>query len=164
MLQHVMSQVTTGIRWQPAYKTNPVSPGIKKDFPGSAVCPERLCSDVHLLHAQVPGWRGLTWAASDGRDRQAAEEEVHGGQEGLQKADRAESRASMGGKVDFIGVRAGWLEERLILTGRPGGKERVMRSLMCVNMHLERLRLTISITFRNQQDLLSCPFTTGIKM
>lgn len=30
----------------------------------------------------------------------------------------------MGGEVDFIGVRAGRLEERLILTGRPGGKER----------------------------------------
>ncbi len=29
----------------------------------------------------------------------------------------------MGGKVDFIGVRAGWLEERLILTGRPTGEE-----------------------------------------
>lgn len=29
----------------------------------------------------------------------------------------------MGGKVDLVGVRAGWLKERLILTGSPGGKE-----------------------------------------
>lgn len=29
----------------------------------------------------------------------------------------------MGGEVDFIWVRAGWLEERFILTDRPGGKE-----------------------------------------
>lgn len=78
----------------------------------------RLCSDSHLLQAQVPGGRGLTWAAGDRRDRQAAEEEVHGGEKGLQKTDGAESGASMGGKVDFIGVRAGRLEERFILTGR----------------------------------------------
>ena len=78
----------------------------------------------------------MTRAAGDGRDRQATEEEVHGGQEGLQEADRAESRASVGGEVDFVGVRAGWLEERLILAGRSGGKEvrRVMRSLICVKI------------------------------
>lgn len=97
------------------YISHPVSA-----CPGSAMwfSPERLCSDIHLLHAQVPGRRGLTWAASDGRYRQATKEEVHGGQEGLQKTDRAESWASVGGEVDFIGVRAGWLEESLILIGR----------------------------------------------
>lgn len=66
----------------------------------------------------MPGRRGLTRAAGDGRDRQASEEEVHGGQEGLQETDGAEGGASVGGKVDFIGVGAGRLEERLILTGR----------------------------------------------
>lgn len=71
----------------------------------------------------MSGRRGLTWAAGDRRHRQATEEEVHGGQEWLQKTDGAESRASMGGEVDFIGVRTGWLEQRFILTSRPGGKE-----------------------------------------
>ncbi len=71
----------------------------------------------------MPGRRGLTWVPGDRRDRQATEEEVHGGQEWLQKTDGAECRASMGGEVDFIGVRAGWLKEGLILTGRAEGKE-----------------------------------------
>lgn len=96
------------------------------------VSPEVLCADIHLLHAEVSGRRSLTWAAGDRRHRQATEEEVHGGQEGLQKTDRAESRASMGGEVDFIGVRARWLEEWFILTCRPGGKaekKRVKRSI-----------------------------------
>lgn len=91
-------------------------------YPVSAVRfrPER---SLHLLHAQVPGGRGLTWAARDRRHRQAAEEEVHGGQEGLQKTDGAESGASVGGKVHFIGVGAGWLQEGLILTDGPAGEE-----------------------------------------
>lgn len=76
-----------------------------------------------LLHTQVPRGRGLTWAAGDWRDWQAAEKEVHGGQQGLQKTDGAESRASMWGKVDFIGIGAGWLKERLILTAGAEGKE-----------------------------------------
>ena len=79
--------------------------------------------DMHLLHAQVPCRRGLTGAASDGGHRQAAEEEVHGGQQRFQKTDRTESRASVRGKVDFIRVRARWQEKILILTSRPGGKE-----------------------------------------
>ena len=39
----------------------------------------------------------------------------------------------MRGEVDFVGVRAGWLEEGLVLTGgRPGGKEmgRAMESMV----------------------------------
>lgn len=93
----------------------------------SGFSPERFRSDtdVHLLHTQVPCGRGLTRAAGNRRDRQAAKEEVHGGQEGLQETDGAESRASVGGEVDFIGVRAGWLQESLILTDRTEGKERV---------------------------------------
>jgi len=83
----------------------------------------RLRSDIHLLQAQVPCGRGLTWAAGDRRDWQATEEEVHGGEKGLQETDRAESGASMGGEVDFIGVRTGRPDERLILTGRPGDRE-----------------------------------------
>lgn len=117
-----MRQGTAGICWHRTYKTYPVPAG-----PGSALwfSPERLWSDngIQLLHTQVPCGRGLTWTASDWRDWQATEEEVHGGQQGLQKTDRAESGASVGGKVDFIGVRTGWLEDKFILTGRPGGKE-----------------------------------------
>lgn len=71
-----------------------------------------------LLHAQVSGGRSLTGAAGDRRHRQAAEQEVHGGQQGLQETHGAESGASVGGEVDFIGVRAGRLEERFVLTGR----------------------------------------------
>lgn len=73
----------------------------------------------HLLHAQVPGGRHLTWTASDWRDGQAAEEKVHGRQEGLQKTHRAEGGASMRGKVDFIEVRARWLERRFVITREP---------------------------------------------
>lgn len=76
-----------------------------------------------LLHTQVPRGRGLTGAAGDWRDWQAAEKQVHGGQQGLQETDGAESRASMWGKVDFIGIGAGWLKERLILTAGAEGKE-----------------------------------------
>lgn len=76
-----------------------------------------------LLHTQVPRGRGLTGAAGDWRDWQAAEKEVHGGQQGLQETDGAERRASMWGKVDFIGIRAGRLKERLILTAGAEGKE-----------------------------------------
>lgn len=74
-------------------------------------------------HAQVSGGRGLAGAAGDGRHRQAAEQQVHGGQEGLQQADGAESGASVGSEVDFVGVGAGRLEEGLVLTGRPAGGE-----------------------------------------
>lgn len=71
----------------------------------------------------MPRGGGLTWAAGDRRDRQATEEEVHGRQQGLQEADGAESRASVWGKVDFIGIGAGWLKERLIQTAGAVGKE-----------------------------------------
>lgn len=146
--------MSAGICWYATYETHPVSPD-----PGRAVriSPEELCSDLHLLHAQVSGRRGLTWAACDRRHRQTTEEEVHGGQEGLQKTDRAESRASVGGKVDFIGVRAGWLEERFILTSRPGGKdtERVMRPVAVFRQSIFRcyccftLQLMMFFTFWN---------------
>lgn len=76
-----------------------------------------------LLHTQVPRGRGLTWAARDWRDWQATEKEVHGGQQGLQETDGAESRASVWGKVDFIGIWAGGLKESLILTVSAEGKE-----------------------------------------
>lgn len=112
----VVSQVNTGICWHPAARLNP----------------ETLCSDIHLLHTQVPGGRGLTWAAGDRRDWQATEEEVHGGQEGLQETDGAESGASVGGEVYLIGIRAGGLEERLFLTGRAEGEE--MGSMKCQNI------------------------------
>ena len=82
-----------------------------------------ISSDVHLLHAEVPGRRRLSRAAGDRRHRQTPEEEVHGGQEGLQETDGAESRASVGSKVHFVGVGAGQLEERLIQTSKPGGEE-----------------------------------------
>lgn len=101
-----------------AFETNPGSPGLEDPPFPEWFTPE----DVHLLHAQVPGRRRLTWAASDRRDWQAAEEKVHGRQEGLQETDRAESGASMGGKVHFIEVRAGRLEERFVMTRRPGGE------------------------------------------
>lgn len=74
--------------------------------------------EVRLLHAQVSGGRSLTGAASDRRHREATEQEVHGGQQGLQEADGAESGASVGGKVDFVGVGAGRLEEGFVQTGR----------------------------------------------
>lgn len=75
----------------------------------------------------MPRGGGLTWAASDRGDRQAPEEEVHGGQEGLEETDGAESRASVGGEVDFIGVRAGGLEEGLLLTGGAAGEKEMER-------------------------------------
>lgn len=75
------------------------------------------------LHAQVPGGRRLTRAAGDRRHGQAAEEQVHGGEEGLEEADGAEGRASVRGEVDFVGVGAGRLQERLILTARPGWRD-----------------------------------------
>lgn len=75
------------------------------------------------LHAQVPGGRRLTRAAGDRRHGQAAEEQVHGGQEGLEEADGAEGRASVWGEVDFVGVGAGRLQERLVLTARPGWRD-----------------------------------------
>lgn len=97
-------------------------------------------TSIYLLHTQVPCGRGLTWAAGDWRHWQAAKEEVHGGQQGLQKTDRTESRASMGGEVDFIGVRAGWLEEGLILTDRPERREGGGGGL--VGMYPTKLQLT----------------------
>lgn len=111
------------------------------------VSPERrLGSDIHLLRAQVPRGRGLTGAAGDRRDRQAAEEEVHGGQKRLQETDRAESGASVGGKVNFIGVRAGRLEERLVLTGRPGEKRPyVQKSTGIKGLKAKTLHLVIHI-------------------
>lgn len=114
------------------------------------VSPEALCSDIHLLHAQVSGRRGLTWAAGDRRHRQAAEEKVHGGQEGLQKTDGAESRASVGGEVDFIGVRAGRLEERFVLTSRPGGKAvEKSKEVSSIQIVLFTLQLKTFGTFSN---------------
>lgn len=95
-------------------ETHPVFAGPGSD--GPRFSPRHLPGS---LHAQVPGGRRLTRAAGDRRDGQAAEEQVHGGEEGLEEADGAEGRASVRGEVDFVGVRAGRLQERLVLTARP---------------------------------------------
>lgn len=72
---------------------------------------------THSVSWGLAGGGALTRAASDRRDRQATEEQVHGGQEGLQQTDGAEGRASIGGEVHLVGVRAGWPEDGLTLTG-----------------------------------------------
>lgn len=70
------------------------------------------------LHAQVSCWRCLSGTSSDRRDRKPPEEEVHGGQEGLEEADGAESRASVRGEVYFVEIWTRRCKERLLLTGR----------------------------------------------
>lgn len=75
------------------------------------------------LHAQVPGGGHLARAASDRGDRQAAEEQVHGWEEGLEEADGAEGGASVRSEVDLVGVGAGRLQRGLVLAARPGWKD-----------------------------------------
>lgn len=70
----------------------------------------------------MPGGGHLTRAARDRGDGQAAEEQVHGREEGLQEADGAESRASVRSEVDLVGVGARRLQQSLILAARPGWK------------------------------------------
>lgn len=113
----------------------------------------------HLLHPQVPRGRGLTGAAGDWGDWQATEKEVHWGQQGLQKTDGAESRASMWGKVDFIGIRAGWLEERFILTagaeGQDAKKKKELPNFECTRCQLSEQYQYLFLIIGNILSILS---------
>lgn len=114
-----MSQVSSGICWHCVTEvTNPVPAG---QGSGSRLGPYY---PPHSLHAQVSSGGHLARAASDRRDRQAAEKQVHGWEEGLQEADGAEGRASVRSEVDLVGVGAGRLQQDLVLAARPGWKDR----------------------------------------
>lgn len=60
------------------------------------------------------GAHARAWAAGCRRDSQAAEQQVHGGEQRLGEADGAEGRTPVGGEVYLVGVWAGgdegWLE------------------------------------------------------
>lgn len=60
------------------------------------------------------GARPVAGATACRRDGEAAEQQVHGGQQGLEEAHRAEGWAAVWGEVYFVGVWAGgdegWLE------------------------------------------------------
>lgn len=104
--------------WRCAEETNPIPAG-----QGSASRFDPYCPPRASLHAQVPGGGHLTRAASDRGHGQAAEEQVHGWEEGLEEADGAEGRASVRSEVDLVGVRAGRLQQSLVLAARPGWED-----------------------------------------
>lgn len=70
----------------------------------------------------APSGRPLARATACWRDGEAAEQQVHGGKQGLEEADGAEGGAPMGGEVYLVGVWAGgdegWLELVWSATGR----------------------------------------------
>lgn len=103
--------------WRCAEVTNPVPAGQGSASRFGPYRPPRS------LHAQVPGGGHLTRAASDRRHGQAAEEQVHGWEEGLEQADGAEGRASVRSEVDLVGVGAGRLQQSLVLAARPGWED-----------------------------------------
>lgn len=112
-----MSQGSSSICCHCAEVTNPIPAG------QDGASKLGLCRAPPSLHAQVPGGGHLARAASDRGDRQAAEEQVHGWEEGLQEADGAEGRASVRSEVDLVGVGAGRLQRGLILAASPGWKD-----------------------------------------
>lgn len=70
------------------------------------------------MRPQVPRRGGLVGVCALARAArgwghgQAAEQQVHGWEQGLEQADRAECRAAVGGEVHLVGVGAGGEEER----------------------------------------------------
>lgn len=70
----------------------------------------------------LAGGRARAGATSCRRNAEASKQHVHGRQQGLQEADRAEGRAPIGGKVYLVGVWAGgdqsWFEFQWSARGR----------------------------------------------
>lgn len=67
--------------------------------------------------SRLEGARSLVriWTVPDGRDCEAADQQIHGRKQGFQKADGAEGGASVGGEVHLVGIWAGGDQSFLVL-------------------------------------------------